>query len=92
MTRDKAIKEIYELPFLTDINYEAALEVLIGRIYDDFESRVCGNCKYYNTEFNHCEEIEYNRWQDYDGSDCMENLQTKPTFGCNKFEGGKDVN
>lgn len=55
----------------------------VDKIYDDFESMVCKNCKYY----------KMNESVPFDGMECTVNDSGQsivcfppPTFGCNKFK------
>ena len=55
---------------------------IILDIYDDFESRICENCSYWDSN-EQCELIEddpYDIWA------AIQNIVTEPTFGCNKFK------
>ena len=47
MTREEAIKEFYEILELGAVDYQKG--GLITRIYNDFESRTCDNCKHWNS-------------------------------------------
>ena len=50
----------------------------ISDIYDDFESRTCENCRYYNSKYEYC-----------DNSNSVCNhlvVDIDKDFGCNKFE------
>ena len=52
---------------------------LIDKIYDDFESRTCENCKYNIATAN--EDIMW-----CNNSDALEDFEVFANFGCNKFE------
>lgn len=71
MTREEALKTetIWNVSIFE-------LESHINKIYDDFESRVCGNCKYYEQYDSVCCNGE--------SPLCVEVVET--SFGCNKFE------
>jgi len=72
MTRKKAKKQFnsFGKTFTLD---EARLDVhvLLNRIYDDFESRICENCRYCDKESGQCKILYIN---------------TDKDFGCNEFE------
>ena len=51
------------------------IEVIVSQIYDDFESRVCKNCEYYDSKYNICDAL---------------NLVLPEEFGCNKFQRVED--
>ena len=56
--------------------------IVIDDIYNDFESRVCGNCKYFYTpegteSFGLCNKFK---------------TLTESDFGCNRFERREDEN
>jgi hypothetical protein len=60
--------------------------LLINRIYDDFESRICSNCKFWKEEGrqSHCN-------RKYSTTDCFimdqyETIYTFRDFSCNKWE------
>ena len=55
-------------------NYEDLGFILIGDIYDDFESRLCKNCKWFkgiDKSYKVCKLYDISHGED---------------FGCNKFE------
>lgn len=54
-------------------------EDLVDEMYDDFESGICENCKWYNTKSlaNFCDNID---------SPSTYHQITEVSFGCNKFE------
>ena len=62
---------------------ECAEEVMVAieSIYDDFESRTCGNCKYF--VISEC--ILIYDWDCY--NDTPANWNPPKDFGCNKFVG-----
>ena len=63
--------------------YESnSVYALIEKIYDDFESRTCSNCKYglqfdYVTDYGMCEKSYGWYWQG--------RMEITKDFGCNKF-------
>ena len=83
MTREEAIKRVFKIFDGENLN-DGILVVapglivdLIDRIYDDFESRICKNCKYYNN--GNCPILQ--------GASVKYVLDwLDETFGCNKFE------
>ena len=80
MTREEAKHLFYKINMSSvrrgEYPVESAKET-IDKIYDDFESRTCENCKYnLNGIECNCNESVV-EWLDTD---------TFPDFGCNKFE------
>ena len=84
MTKDKALNKVKDLVCLgkSAEYFDKVLLIddvtnLINQIYDDFDSRICKNCKY---------------WKKYvNTSLCNEGtldfiIETNEDFGCNKFE------
>ena len=72
MTREKA-RDAVILAITADIKL-----ALIDKIYDDFESRVCENCKhhkYIEKSYRMCNKLE---------------IATSSDFGCNRFERRED--
>ena len=58
--------------------------VLIDKIYDDFESRVCGECKWFQT---HRYYIDIHDKVGYPQTVCEKlRINYGKDFGCNKFE------
>ena len=55
------------------LNGQISIEDLVDKIYDDFESRICENCKHISILQDWCPEIEHGFPCDYIG-------------GCNKFK------
>lgn len=54
MTREEAIKESYNNDYIEDgefVNLGADVRCLISKIYDDFESRTCENCKHWDGDY-----------------------------------------
>ncbi len=90
MTREEAKEIIYYSSFekgkygLTKDN----IFKLINRIYDDFESRVCKNCKYYNPAHKVCENRK--NIQPFEIDNKYVNIFTDGNFGCNRFERKED--
>ncbi len=91
MTRKKALNFLYKKiksysgkietnKKLIDL---ARVDKLINQIYDDFENRTCGNCKYYKEEGSYCENEE-NEVFEFDNYKKMKIPDWK--FGCNRFE------
>jgi len=64
------------------------IELGIKMIYDDFESRTCGNCKHYDDDT--CLVNFYDEWSDYEMDFYKVSISVPKDFGCNKFE-AKDV-
>lgn len=53
MTREEAIKESHNNDYIEDgefVNLGADVRGLINKIYDDFESRTCENCKHWQRD------------------------------------------
>lgn len=58
------------------------IESLVNEIYDDFESRNCGSCRYY--EDSHCHSAEVDKMLDNSGyADSFPIVDE--AFGCNKW-------
>ncbi len=77
MSREEAKEQSLDITGYSD-SYE-----LIDEIYDDFESRICDNCKYFtfeNTKIGTC------RKGIYDKQLCSSEDYLVSTFGCNKWE------
>ena len=88
MTREEAIiqtKERYKYGITT----ESDTLKLIDAIYDDFESRKCKNCKYFN-EVSSCEHEKNTQYLttsiQFDEQTYYQ-MDTTKDFGCNRFEG-----
>ena len=60
----------------------------IDEIYDDFESRVCENCKYWEENINMLKKRtgDGDCHKEIDEIGDMYNSYTSKDFGCNKFE------
>ena len=78
MTREKA-RDAIILAITADIKL-----ALIDKIYDDFESRVCENCKY----FTYCDDGFH--YCDNQLNVGFNGLITED-FGCNRFERRENV-
>lgn len=75
MTREEAMKKAYkEALQISAGNSSDSLSRLIDKIYDDFDSRTCGNCEWGID--NVCTNDDTPLCADFVAS----------TFGCNKFE------
>ena len=63
MTREEAKEKMYHHLFDDSITIEEAKDafemVIIDKIYDDFESRTCENCKYDNYANSRCDLKSY---------------------------------
>ncbi|RKX82190.1 MAG: hypothetical protein DRP57_10380 [Spirochaetes bacterium] len=80
MTKDEAMAEIQMYSKVQDSwdnLQEGALE-LIHDIYDDFESRTCFNCTYYDEGY--CRTISHQSFID------TVSLRVSASFGCNKWQ------
>lgn len=89
MTRDDAVSK-YTMVWQEDDHWnDYSIEEVVNKIYDDFESRVCKNCKFYDKEDFLCNVIpESDSWI-MDALDrAVPNAQFCPDddFGCNKFK------
>ena len=81
MTRDEAINGICNIR--NNISFEIS-KVVVNKIYDDFESRTCDNCKWFDID----ESIDPNNhfgWCNNKESCCVSNICTL-SFGCNEWE------
>lgn len=85
---EKVQKELehYEVPFKDYATIRQAFD-MINEIHDDFESRTCENCKYYDRD-GLCNGGWYMTNDVYSSDSIVPNpeLYTKEDFGCNKFE------
>lgn len=80
---------LYEKYNTTD--YEDSIETIIDDIYDYFESRTCGNCRYYSdydklSNTGDCNAIHTIGTDDSNINTDYCWLMPRPTFGCNMFE------
>ena len=74
MTREEVNDEIYDLTYQREIS-EQEIYKLTHKMLDDFENRICNNCKYW---------IDDNGYQN---AGCIKfSINFSDTFGCNKFE------
>ena len=83
MIRSEALLEVDN--FLDNENDFNNIRKLINKIYDDFESRVCKNCKYFvecNDGYHYCNNIN---------NTGLNGIIT-PDFGCNRFEKKENKN
>ena len=76
MTKKEAFRTARE-----DITFQAKGFDLLNKIYHDFESRTCKNCKYSKTDtinltYCYCPTSELS----------STNKPLHPTFGCNQFK------
>ena len=76
MTRKEALNFLGIYGQITKNQYD----VQVDKIYDDFESRICKNCEYWN-KYDECEKIYY-----HDNLANREYIETNEDFSCNKFE------
>ena len=81
MTREEAKKVIRNIGEGWAVS-EGDVEELIDKIYDDFESKICKNCKYFKGTgmIANCSNLEVGKMNGGAFIDVDEN------FGCNKFE------
>ena len=66
-----------------------SIDEVVNKIYDDFEARICKNCKFYNMDDFLCNAIpESDSWIQDALDRIVPNAQFCPdeNFGCNKFE------
>jgi len=85
MTRKKAIELIDKQISIEDINFRQCIERddaldIIHLIYDDFESRICMNCKY---DFCGCSIQDM--IMNFTDKHNLEQIDFSD-FGCNRFE------
>ena len=88
MTRKEAFKEYdnigYTDCFFNSGKIDEDTELLINKIYDEFEFRICKNCKWY--EFIMPQNNPHDQYN-YSGCIKLQSLgQIDSDFGCNKFE------
>jgi len=97
MTREEAKKEfwkeggVFENLFkycfdkVLKLPYKGSVvDVFIDKIYDNFESKICKNCKYYNSAYKVCENKR--NIQPFEIDTEYVNMFTDDDFGCNRFE------
>lgn len=82
MTREEANDKVYDLTYQRETT-ETEIYELLDRIYNDFESMTCENCKYWTMNFH------------IGAGTCEKGIKQKETidtwydtyidFGCNKF-------
>jgi len=88
MTREEAYNKLEKLMKEKDeihTNIYAYVEFnqaddLIEKIYEDFENRICKNCRFYDNVYNTCNSIKNTKMLGFTLTEIDEN------FGCNKFE------
>jgi len=80
MTREKAQEELYSYVYDDSLESGHLTADLITKIYDDFESRTCDNCKWL-TDLGFCVNLK----SIGNGKDRFED-SIKSDIGCNKFE------
>ena len=82
MTREEAIKKLFDVS--SDLGLVETIEarIIIEEIFDDFESRVCKNCKHF-TSFGKKMGIGI-------CSNFTKNINVANDFGCNRFERRED--
>ena len=86
MTREEAIYKVNNQVFEADydtglVMYPDSAVRIIKEIYDDFESRVCGNCEHFNNFYKTCR-MGY--------AFCIATKKVREDFGCNKFKRKRD--
>ena len=63
---------------------------MVDKIYDDFESRTCENCKHsYSSSIvnpTHCSEVTFPYFNEVDAEWEDMSMEITKDFGCNKFE------
>ena len=59
-------------------------ESAIDKIYDDFESRICKNCRFYDNQFNLCLNDKIGTYVSVLDTKIL--LKVDADFGCNRFE------
>ena len=88
MTKDEAKKEISNMfKNIDDVIGSTSskdFKELVDKIYDNFENRICKNCKYFDEEYNigFCVSDWWKEKNFVDG----DLLAVDKNFGCNKFE------
>jgi len=80
MTREEALQQFENVAFDCNRKDNEKLllldnaKIIINKIYDDFENRICKNCKYSNSFL--CDRVFCSKF----------NTLVDRDFGCNKFE------
>jgi len=85
MTRAEALDKLYTIwSYSKDHQNIDATKVafLLKDIFDDFESRVCENCKYADWKFDWCDH-DLNKWRE---GAYYKPFKISKEFGCNRFE------
>ena len=94
MKRDQALNRCIDIVSINGRYIPEMLEKLeyfIDEIYDDFESRVCKNCKYFNEDEGCTNELNTLKFKDMFGKwEEPLYLENMKNFGCNRFEKKKN--
>ena len=80
MTREDAIRKAYSIANMPI--EDTLLKELIDEIYDEFEDRICKNCKYYFD--GRCENHRVDEMID-PNSEFDYYIEVEKNFGCNRF-------
>ncbi len=88
MTREEAIKRLFDVS--SDLGLVETIEarIVIDEIFDDFDSRICKNCKYFKKEtddFGFCEYVFKK-----ENKNSINVFLVKENFCCNRFERRED--
>ena len=88
MTREEALigVELSSYDSIEVLN-KRDVEEIVNMIYNDFESRVCKNCKYFNEDEGCTNELNTLKFKDMFGKwEEPLYLENMKKFGCNRFE------
>jgi hypothetical protein len=96
MNREEALKKAELLPpadyWVSGTTYIDNVEDLVEDIYDDFESRTCGNCKHYQIVMPQNNPHDQFNYIDCCANEAGKNVVSYPPmdFGCIKWESRND--
>ena len=81
MNREEAKNKARHLSLKYDKGYmalpDSRIDSFIDKLYDDFEHRVCGECKHYNHDEDACYSDVVNKYRE------IKLYESSPKFGCN---------
>lgn len=80
LTKKEATSDLIFAGRHTPQQRDSMIRNIVDSIYNDFESRVCKNCKFYNSFTLICHSID-----EHCLSNGKANLVVPPGFGCNHF-------
>ena len=81
MTREEHLEGISK--FSVGLHSEV-VKVIVNKIYDDFESRICENCKHYHADMFCISQKVNNMMDEFQQLDFY--VKVDKTFGCGEYE------